>query len=85
MSHKEAHKAQKGKLRKRQRREIIKPGAPPQERYRKGLKALKARNTKHVIPRLQRSDDLTALTWADGPGFHISRRWRSGLFLVPFC
>jgi hypothetical protein len=45
------------------------------------LQALKARNADSlvetvIIARLQRSGPWPARTWADGPGYYISRRWR---------
>ena len=33
-----------------------------------------------IISRFQRSEASIGLTWADGPGLHISRLWRWGRF-----
>jgi hypothetical protein len=30
----------------------------------------------NIISRLQRYEASTGPTWADGPGYNISRRWR---------
>jgi hypothetical protein len=52
------------------------------------FEALKARNRQarrkfavvalppKIISRFQRYEPSPDLTWADGPGFYISRRWR---------
>jgi hypothetical protein len=34
-------------------------------------------DASNIISRFQRSEPLTGFAWADGPGYYISRRWRS--------
>ena len=58
------------------------PGATPQGNIPMYPAALKARDEIKIvianseIPRLQRFNNITLLTWAVGPGFHIARLWR---------
>ncbi len=62
-------------------RNVIAQGNALGESWYISLKALKARDNyrrlnSNIIARLQRSGASLAPTWADGPGFCISRPWR---------